>query len=82
MKMFKRLSHCAAGVAAAALGGLGLFAQPARAALIAYDSFDYTAGAGALANQSGGTGWSSTDVGHSGSPGQTTVAPIARAADS
>jgi hypothetical protein len=59
MNLFKRLSPCAVGVAAA-VAGLALCAQTARAALIAYDSFDYTAGTGVLANQSGGTGWSGT----------------------
>jgi hypothetical protein len=51
----RKLSLCAA---AAALTGLGLVARPAGAALTAYDPFAYTAGAGALANQSGGSGWS------------------------
>lgn len=46
--------------ATAAIAGLSLFAHPARAALIASDSFDYSAGAGTLANQNGGAGWSGT----------------------
>lgn len=52
--MMRKLSLCAA---AAALASLGLSAHTARATLIAYDPFAYAAGSGALANQSGGSGW-------------------------
>jgi len=48
-----------AGSLAAALA-LGAMASTAHAQLQAYDPFDYTAGAGGLTNQNGGTGWSST----------------------
>lgn len=44
-----------------ALGfGLCAFASTANAQLQAYDPFNYTAGAGGLTNQNGGTGWTST----------------------
>jgi hypothetical protein len=56
-EMIRRLSLCAA---AAALAGLGFSAQTARADLVVYEPFDYTAGAGALANQNGGSGWTGT----------------------
>ena len=57
MNMLKRLSPCAAGVVAT-VAGLVLCAPTAQAAPIAYESFGYAAGSGALANQYGGTGWS------------------------
>jgi hypothetical protein len=45
---------------AASCAALGIAAHSARASLTAYDSFSYTAGSGALANQNGGTGFTST----------------------
>ena len=44
----------------AAVVGIGLQAGSARATLVAYDPFAYSPGAGALANQNGGSGWTGT----------------------
>ena len=44
----------------AALAVVGGFTLSARATLVAYEPFAYTAGVGALANQNGGTGWTTT----------------------
>src|SRR6185295_12759477 len=51
--------HSARGLvlAAAALACAGLMALPARAALMAYEGFDYNVGTANLTGQNGGFGW-------------------------